>query len=145
SRACSPPPAGRATTGTPTTRTRRRFTSWAWPTGSSAAPSGCTRCPGRRGGGRATGWRCSLVTATEGPGGRRGRAPAPRPAAAAARRGGREMEAYIQPDNVMFFEWLGWRRVGGLVDYAGIPHQRMLIGLVTPPDAACAPQAAPGS
>src|SRR5215813_1198290 len=65
--------------------------------------------------------------------------------ATAARRGGREMEAYIQPDNVMFFEWLGWRWVGGLVDYAGIPHQRMLIGLVTPPDAACAPQAGPGS
>ena len=65
--------------------------------------------------------------------------------ATAARRGGREMEAYIQPDNVTFFEWLGWRRVGELVDYAGIPHQRMLISLVTPPDAACAPQAGPGS
>ncbi len=54
--------------------------------------------------------------------------------AAAARRGGREMEAYIQPANVTFFEWLGWRRAGGLVDYAGIPHQRMLIGLgMSPP------------
>jgi len=49
--------------------------------------------------------------------------------ATAAARGGREMEAYIQPTNVTFFEWLGWRRVGGLVSYAGIPHQRMLIGL----------------
>jgi putative N-acetyltransferase (TIGR04045 family) len=49
--------------------------------------------------------------------------------ATAAMRGGREMEAYIQPANVTFFEWLGWRQVGGLVTYAGIPHQRMLIGL----------------
>jgi putative N-acetyltransferase (TIGR04045 family) len=49
--------------------------------------------------------------------------------ATAAARGGREMEAYIQPANVMFFEWLGWRPTGGLVTYAGIPHQRMLIDL----------------
>jgi putative N-acetyltransferase (TIGR04045 family) len=49
--------------------------------------------------------------------------------AAAALHGGQEMEAYIQPANVTFFQWLGWRRAGGLVDYAGIPHQRMLIGL----------------
>jgi putative N-acetyltransferase (TIGR04045 family) len=49
--------------------------------------------------------------------------------ATAALRGGREMEACIQPANVTFFEWLGWRRTGGLVSYAGIPHQRMLIGL----------------
>jgi putative N-acetyltransferase (TIGR04045 family) len=49
--------------------------------------------------------------------------------ATAASRGGREMEAYIQPANVTFFAWLGWRRAGGLVDYAGIPHQRMLTGL----------------
>jgi putative N-acetyltransferase (TIGR04045 family) len=47
--------------------------------------------------------------------------------ATAAARGGREMEAYIQPANVTFFEWLGWRPAGGLVTYAGIPHQRMLI------------------
>jgi putative N-acetyltransferase (TIGR04045 family) len=53
--------------------------------------------------------------------------------ATAGSRGGQEMEAYIQPANVTFFEWLGWRRVGGLVGYAGIPHQRMLIGLGTPP------------
>ena len=51
------------------------------------------------------------------------------PVAAAALHGGQEMEAYIQPGNVTFFEWLGWRRAGGLVSYAGIPHQRMLIGL----------------
>jgi putative N-acetyltransferase (TIGR04045 family) len=49
--------------------------------------------------------------------------------ATAAARGGAEMEAYIQPANVTFFEWLGWRRTGGLVTYAGIPHQRMLIDL----------------
>jgi putative N-acetyltransferase (TIGR04045 family) len=49
--------------------------------------------------------------------------------ATAAMRGGREMEAYIQPANVTFFERLGWRRAGGLVTYVGVPHQRMLIGL----------------
>ena len=49
--------------------------------------------------------------------------------ATAAARGGREMEAYNQPANVTFFEWLGWRPTGGLVGYAGVPHQRMLIGL----------------
>ena len=48
---------------------------------------------------------------------------------AAARLGGREMEAFIQPANVAFFRWLGWRRTGELVDYAGLPHQRMLIDL----------------
>ena len=47
--------------------------------------------------------------------------------ATAAERGGREMEAYIQPANVRFFEWLGWRAIGDLVTYAGIAHQRMLI------------------
>jgi putative N-acetyltransferase (TIGR04045 family) len=50
----------------------------------------------------------------------------------AATHGGQEMEAYVQPANVAFFEWLGWRRTGGLVDYAGIPHQRMLISLGPP-------------
>lgn len=49
--------------------------------------------------------------------------------AEAGARGGREMEAYIQPANVAFFEWLGWQPVGGIVRYAGIGHQRMLIGL----------------
>jgi putative N-acetyltransferase (TIGR04045 family) len=43
--------------------------------------------------------------------------------------GGREMEAFIQPANVAFFEWLGWRRTGGIVEYAGLGHQRMIIGL----------------
>jgi putative N-acetyltransferase (TIGR04045 family) len=49
--------------------------------------------------------------------------------AEAGARGGQEMEAYIQPANVAFFEWLGWRRAGGLVEYAGIGHQRMVIPL----------------
>jgi putative N-acetyltransferase (TIGR04045 family) len=47
----------------------------------------------------------------------------------AARLGGREMEAFIQPANVAFFRWLGWRRTGDLVDYAELPHQRMLFDL----------------
>jgi putative N-acetyltransferase (TIGR04045 family) len=52
---------------------------------------------------------------------------------AAARRGGQRMEAFIQPGNVAFFEWLGWRRAGALAAYAGIPHQRMVIDLTTMP------------
>jgi GNAT superfamily N-acetyltransferase len=51
---------------------------------------------------------------------------------AAARLGGREMEAFIQPANIAFFRWLGWERTGDLVDYAGLPHQRMLIDLTRP-------------
>ena len=50
---------------------------------------------------------------------------------AAARLGGREMEAFIQPANIAFFRWLGWERTGDLVDYAGLPHQRMLIDLTS--------------
>jgi len=66
--------------------------------------------------------------------------------AAAALHGGLEMEAYIQPANVAFFEWLGWRRSGGPVDYAGIPHQRMLILLGAPPLSAEPPAGAcPGT
>jgi len=56
--------------------------------------------------------------------------------ATAGARGGQQMEAYIQPANVTFFEWLGWRPAGGLVTYAGIPHQRMLIDLPGQPRAA---------
>ena len=51
----------------------------------------------------------------------------------AARAGGHRMDAYIQPGNVPFFEWLGWQRAGGLAPYAGIPHQRMVIDLTTVP------------
>lgn len=49
--------------------------------------------------------------------------------AEAGARGGLEMEAFIQPANVAFFEWLGWRCAGGIVAYAGLDHQRMVIGL----------------
>jgi putative N-acetyltransferase (TIGR04045 family) len=49
--------------------------------------------------------------------------------ATAAGLGGQQMEAFIQPANVQFFERLGWLRAGGLSDYAGIPHQRMVIDL----------------
>lgn len=52
---------------------------------------------------------------------------------AAGMNGGQEMEAYIQPANVTFFRWLGWRPNGPLVNYAGMPHQRMLISLRTGP------------
>lgn len=49
---------------------------------------------------------------------------------------GREMIAHVQPDNVRFFEYLGWHQVGGIEDYVGIPHQRMSIML----DGATAPE-----
>jgi putative N-acetyltransferase (TIGR04045 family) len=68
--------------------------------------------------------------------------------ATAACRGGHEMEAYVQPANVTFFRWLGWRPVGGLHGYAGIPHQRMLIDLaIAGPEAGQRPDrlAGPGS
>jgi putative N-acetyltransferase (TIGR04045 family) len=47
----------------------------------------------------------------------------------AGQRGGDQMIAFIQPQNVAVFEHLGWRRVGPLVDYVGQPHQKMIIGL----------------
>jgi GNAT superfamily N-acetyltransferase len=59
--------------------------------------------------------------------------------AEAGARGGQEMEAYIQPANVAFFEWLGWRRVGGIVAYAGTGHQRMVIPLASRGDRPSAP------
>ena len=49
----------------------------------------------------------------------------------AGQRGGERMIAYIQPQNVPAFEYLGWRRVGVPVDYVGHPHQKMSIDLVT--------------
>lgn len=49
--------------------------------------------------------------------------------AEAGARGGRQMEAFIQPANVTFFERLGWRRTGPPVIYAGIDHVRMVIAL----------------
>lgn len=47
----------------------------------------------------------------------------------AGERGGHTMVAFIQPQNVAFFERLGWRRVGDIVDYVGRPHQKMEIPL----------------
>src|SRR5690606_13405674 len=47
----------------------------------------------------------------------------------AAERGGRQMLAYIQPPNVAFFQHLGWRRDGEILQYCGRPHQPMLIDL----------------
>jgi putative N-acetyltransferase (TIGR04045 family) len=41
--------------------------------------------------------------------------------------GARTMLAHVQPANVSFFQHLGWRRVGDLVDYVGRPHQLMEI------------------
>lgn len=49
--------------------------------------------------------------------------------ATAARLGGREMQAHIQPPNVRFFERLGWECRGPVEIYVGIPHQPMAIDL----------------
>jgi putative N-acetyltransferase (TIGR04045 family) len=49
--------------------------------------------------------------------------------ASAGALGGDRMIAYIQPDNVLFFERLGWTRVGEPSLYVGLPHQKMSIGL----------------
>ncbi|MGH8974237.1 MAG: MSMEG_0567/Sll0786 family nitrogen starvation N-acetyltransferase [Acidimicrobiia bacterium] len=56
--------------------------------------------------------------------------------ATAARLGGREMQAHIQPANVRFFERLGWERRGPVEVYVGLPHQPMAIDLtaVAPED-----------
>lgn len=47
----------------------------------------------------------------------------------AAQRGGRQMDAQIQPANVGFFRHLGWREVGEPAEYCGQLHQRMVIDL----------------
>lgn len=47
----------------------------------------------------------------------------------AAELGGRRMVAHIQPQNVAFFEYLGWRQIGGQVTYVGHPHLLMAIAL----------------
>ena len=41
------------------------------------------------------------------------------------------IEACIQPADVTFFEWLGWRPAGGLLTCAGVAHQQMLIALAS--------------
>jgi putative N-acetyltransferase (TIGR04045 family) len=43
--------------------------------------------------------------------------------------GGARMIAQIQPQNVVMFERLGWRRLGEIAPYAGRPHQPMAIEL----------------
>lgn len=43
--------------------------------------------------------------------------------------GGHLMIARIQAPIVPLFRRLGWERVGGLIDYCGVPHQRMTIPL----------------
>jgi putative N-acetyltransferase (TIGR04045 family) len=43
--------------------------------------------------------------------------------------GGERMIAYIQPQNVAFFAYLGWHPVGDVVDYVGHSHQCMEIPL----------------
>jgi putative N-acetyltransferase (TIGR04045 family) len=47
----------------------------------------------------------------------------------AGRLGGRQMVAHIQLPNVVFFERLGWIRLGDVETYAGLLHQPMLIDL----------------
>ncbi len=46
--------------------------------------------------------------------------------------GGSRMIAHVQLANVVFFRHLGWTRVGEPELYAGVPHQRMSIGLAAP-------------
>lgn len=43
--------------------------------------------------------------------------------------GGHLMIARIQAPIVPLFRFLGWERVGGLIEYCGVPHQRMTIPL----------------
>jgi putative N-acetyltransferase (TIGR04045 family) len=49
--------------------------------------------------------------------------------ATAGELGGHLMIARIQAPIVPLFRRLGWERVGGLIDYCGIAHQRMTIPL----------------
>ncbi len=49
--------------------------------------------------------------------------------ATAGELGGHLMIARIQGPIVPLFRFLGWERVGGLIDYCGVPHQRMTIPL----------------
>lgn len=46
--------------------------------------------------------------------------------------GGSQMTAHVQLPNVVFFQHLGWSRVGDPELYQGIPHQPMSIGLGCP-------------
>lgn len=75
-------------------------------------------------------WKGDRLAVLRGYRGRKVGAPLVRFAVAAAgQRGGRRMVAHIQPPNVTFFEALGWRCFGDVVDYVGLPHQPMCIDL----------------
>lgn len=50
----------------------------------------------------------------------------------AGERGGDLMIAHVQPQNVRFFRYLGWRREGELMEFQGHPHQMMAIPLQRP-------------
>jgi putative N-acetyltransferase (TIGR04045 family) len=50
----------------------------------------------------------------------------------AGERGGDVMIAHIQPQNVMFFKFLGWHPEGDLVEFQGHLHQKMAIPLQPP-------------
>lgn len=52
--------------------------------------------------------------------------------ATAGRLGGRRMVAHVQLPNVRFFEHLGWEAEGDPVDFHGVEHQLMSIGLGSP-------------
>lgn len=56
--------------------------------------------------------------------------------AMAGARGGAQMVAHIQLQNVTFFTHLGWRPEGGTEIYAGVAHQPMIIDLPGQADAA---------
>jgi len=43
--------------------------------------------------------------------------------------GGDVMDAYVQLQNVTFFERLGWKHNGGMTSYYGLPHQPMTFEL----------------
>ncbi len=50
----------------------------------------------------------------------------------AGERAGDVMIAHVQPQNVVFFRFLGWRPEGDLVQFQGHLHQKMTIPLQTP-------------
>lgn len=50
----------------------------------------------------------------------------------AGERGGDIMIAHVQPQNVVFFRYLGWHPEGDLMEFHGHPHQMMAIPLQPP-------------
>ena len=47
----------------------------------------------------------------------------------AAEAGGTVMDAFVQLQNVTFFERIGWEHNGSTVPYYGLPHQPMIFRL----------------